>query len=129
MISCRSDPRVDAYLARAPESVRPKLVALRGLIRQALPGAQETFSYGMPGYSYPGYPGKGMVAWFALRSAHIGLYVRMPTIHDHQADLKGYLTTKSAVQIPINEPVPARLVQKLVRASNQIMRQQRPKKA
>jgi uncharacterized protein YdhG (YjbR/CyaY superfamily) len=123
MTSRRSDPRVDAYLAKAPASVRPKLAAVRRLIRQALPGVDETFSYGMPGYSYPGYPGKGMVAWFALRSAHIGLYVRMPTIRDHRAALKGYVTTKSAVQIPIDKPVPARLVQKLVQASNRIMRQ------
>ncbi|MFZ1023105.1 MAG: DUF1801 domain-containing protein [Thermoplasmata archaeon] len=123
MVSRRNDPRVDAYIARAPASVRLKLVALRRSIRQALPGAEETFSYGMPGYSYPGYPGQGMVAWFALRSAHIGLYVRLRTISDHRAALKGYVTTKSAVQIPIDKPVPARLVQKLVRASDRIMRE------
>jgi uncharacterized protein YdhG (YjbR/CyaY superfamily) len=118
----QSDPRVDAYLAKAPANARAKLQAVRRTIRQVLPGVHETFSYGMPGFSFPGYPNKGVVAWYSLQRTHIGLYVRDPTISDHRALLKGYATTKFVVRIPIAKPIPTRLIQTLVRASDKIMR-------
>jgi uncharacterized protein YdhG (YjbR/CyaY superfamily) len=122
MRAVQSDPRVDAYLAKAPANARAKLETVRRSIRQVLPGVEETFSYGMPGFSYPGYPNKGVVAWYALQRAHIGLYLRDPTISDHHSLLKGYATTKFVVRIPIDKPIPTRLIQKLVRASDKIMR-------
>jgi uncharacterized protein YdhG (YjbR/CyaY superfamily) len=122
MPAVQSDPRVDAYIAKAPANARAKLEAVRRTIRQALPGVDETFSYGMPGFSYPGFPNKGVVAWFSLQRTHIGLYLRDPTIRDHRALLKGYATTKFVVRLPIDRPTPTRLIQTLVRASNKIMR-------
>jgi uncharacterized protein YdhG (YjbR/CyaY superfamily) len=122
MPAVHTDPRVDAYLAKAPANARAKLETVRRSIRQVLPGVEETFSYGMPGFSYPGYPNKGVVAWYALQRTHIGLYLRDPTISDHRSLLRGYTTTKFVVRIPIDKPIPTRLIQKLVRASDKIMR-------
>jgi uncharacterized protein YdhG (YjbR/CyaY superfamily) len=122
MPAVQSDPRVDAYIAKAPANARAKLEAVRRAIRQVLPGVDETFSYGMPGFSYPGFPNKGVVAWFALQRTHIGLYLRDPTISDHRALLKGYSMTKFVVRLPIDKPTPTRLIQTLVRASDKIMR-------
>ena len=108
---------VDAYIARAPAEVRPQLKTLRAAIRSVAPDADELVSYRMPGYAYPGYSGKGVFVWFALYRNHIGLYLRLPTVADHQRDLAKYQTTKSAVHIPLDQPVPVALVRKLVRAS------------
>lgn len=65
----------------------------------------------MPYYDY-----KGRLAWFGLFTSHIGLYLRPPIIKKHSADLKGYVTTMSAVHLPLDRPIPTDLVKKLVRA-------------
>ena len=122
MASRKNNPTVDAYIAKAPDGARAKLRAVRRIIREVVPDAEEVFSYSMPGYSYPGHPYKGMVVWFLLRSSYIGLYVRPPTIRSNRSLLKGYVTTKSAVHIPIDGPLPKRLIQTLVRANAKIVK-------
>lgn len=116
------DLRVDRYLDGSPASSRAKLREVRRIIRAVVPDAEEVFSYGMPGYSYPGHRAKGMIAWFGLWNSYIGLYVRPPTVHVHQNILKGYVTTKSAVHIPLDQPVPTHLIQALVRTSAEVVR-------
>ena len=113
---------VDVYIAQAPAGVRPRLRAIRKAIRAVAPDATEVISYGMPGFRYPGYEHRGLFAWFALQSKHIGLYVRVPTIADHRRELAGYGTTKSAVHLPLDREIPVQLVQTLVRASVRIMK-------
>lgn len=119
-------PEVDAYIAQAPAELRPQLQSVRRAIRRSLPDATEVFSYRMPGYSYPGYRYKGMVAWFGLQRNHIGLYLRPPTIARLRDALAEYGTTKSAVHLPLDREIPTRLIQKLVRASARIVREESP---
>jgi len=123
--SPKNEPKVDAYIARAPAGTREKLETLRRAIRSVAPDATEVVSYQMPGYSYPGYRYKGMFVWFGLQSGHIGLYLRPPTIENHRRELAKYGTTKSAVHLPLDEEIPTRLVHKLVRASLRIMKEEK----
>ena len=102
---------VDSYIAGAPRSAQAKLKQVRAAIRQAAPEAKESISYRMPYYSY-----KGRLAWFGLHSSHIGLYLRPPVIAEHKDDLRGYMTTKSAVHLPLDKKIPVELVKKLVKA-------------
>jgi uncharacterized protein YdhG (YjbR/CyaY superfamily) len=119
----RRAPEVDEYIAAAPAGARRKLETLRRAIRTVAPDATEGISYRMPGYSYPGYRYKGMFVWYALQKGHLGLYLRPPTIAKHRKELAGYTTTKSAVHLPLDEPVAVKLVQRLVRSSRRIMRE------
>ena len=114
---------VDAYIARCPKKVQPKLREVRKVIRALVPDADEHISYSMPGYSYEGYDYKGMFAWFGLQSEHIGLYLRPPTIKNHKRELAGYKTTKSAVHLQFDKKIPAPLIRKLVKASLKIMKE------
>ncbi len=102
---------VDGYIEAAPEGVREKLREVRAAIRDAAPEAKEGISYGMAYYSY-----KGRLAWFGLHTGHIGLYLRPPVVAEHSKDLAGYVTTKSAVHLPLDRKIPAALVKKLVKA-------------
>jgi len=113
---------VDAYIVRAPPEARAQLEKLRAAIRSVAPGAQELVSYRMPGHAYPGYPGMGVFVWYALFTKHIGLFLRPPTVTDHQTELAGYKTTKSGIQIPLDQDIPTALVRKLVRSSIRIMK-------
>jgi uncharacterized protein YdhG (YjbR/CyaY superfamily) len=116
------DP-VGEYIARAPPEARAQLERLRATIRSTAPDADELVAYRMPGFAYPGYPGMGVFAWYAWYTKHISLFVRPPTIADHQRDLRGYQTTKNAVRLPLSQKIPTSLVRKLVRASIRVMKE------
>ncbi len=107
----RSLKDVDSYIAAAPVEAQGKLREVRSAIRRVAPDARESISYGMPCYSY-----KGPLAWFGLHSAHIGLYIRPPVMAEHRRELEGYVTTKSAVHLPLDRKVPVQLIKKLVKA-------------
>jgi len=69
----------------------------------------------MPYYDY-----KGRLVYFGLFTNHIGLYIRPPVIGEHRRELEGYVTTKSAVHLPLDGQIPISLVKKLVRARMKI---------
>lgn len=102
---------VDEYIARAPKEVQEKLREIRVAIREAVPTAVESISYGMPFYDY-----KGRLAWFGLAKAHIGLYLRPPVVDEHKNELANYETTKSTVRFPLDKKIPVPLIKKLVEA-------------
>lgn len=78
---------VYACIAKCPTNIQDKLKEIRAAIKEAAPGAAETTSYfEMPGYSYEGYDYNGMFAWFGLQRSHIGLYLRPPTIQNHEKE-------------------------------------------
>jgi uncharacterized protein YdhG (YjbR/CyaY superfamily) len=106
---------VDAYIRGAGGVARKKLEEVRNAIREVAPEAREGISYGIPYYDY-----KGRLAWFGLHKNHVGLYIRPPIIHKHRKELEGYVTTKSAVHLPLDKEIPAPLVKKLVRARMKI---------
>jgi len=81
----------------------------------------------MPGYFYPGYDYNGMFAWFGFQKSYIQLLLRPPTIQTHENELKGYVTTKAAVHLPLGKKLSVPLVKELVIASLEIMKS-RPKK-
>jgi len=102
---------VDAYIQAAGGVARKKLREVRSAIKEVAPEARESISYGIPYYDY-----RGRLVWFGLYTNHIGLYIRPPVIHEHRRELKGYVTTKSAVHFPLEREIPVSLVKKLVRA-------------
>jgi uncharacterized protein YdeI (YjbR/CyaY-like superfamily) len=59
------NPKVDAYIAKAPPFARPILEKLRRLFHEACPGIEEQIKWGCPSFEY-----KGMVGGFAAFKAH-----------------------------------------------------------
>ncbi len=102
---------VDTYIEMAPKDVQDKLREVRDIIRKVAPTARESISYRIPYYDY-----KGRLVWFGVSKSHIGLYLRPPIIENHKRELKGYVTTKSAVHLPLDKKIPASLIKKLVKA-------------
>jgi len=103
---------IDGYLAALEPNKRAALDKLRKQIHAAIPGATECISYGMPGFRYEGK----VVAWMGAAAHHCALYPGGIT-GDFEAELKGYDVTKGTVRFAPDDPLPATLVKKLVKAA------------
>lgn len=100
---------VDEYISTAPDELQPVLHKLRALIRETVPNAQERISYGMPGYYL-----KKPVVYFAYAKAHIGLYPTPSPIVAFAEELRGYKTSKGAIQFPASAELPWDLIRRIV---------------
>ena len=60
-----TDPKIDAYIAKAAPFAQPILSHLRAAIHAALPGLDETIKWGMPHFTYKGKNLAGIAAFKA----------------------------------------------------------------
>jgi len=60
-----TDPRIDAYIAKAAPFAQPILTHLRALVHRALPEAEETIKWGMPHFVVRGKNVSGFAAFKA----------------------------------------------------------------
>jgi uncharacterized protein YdhG (YjbR/CyaY superfamily) len=108
-----SAKQVDAYLATVPEPQRSTLKALRKTILAALPGAEECIAYGFPCYKVDG---KG-IAGFASFKNHCSYLPMSGAVLETMADaLTRYEYSQGALRFPIDKPLPAALVKKLIKS-------------
>jgi uncharacterized protein YdhG (YjbR/CyaY superfamily) len=101
---------IDDYISEFSPMVQRILSELRSTIRKAAPGATEKIAYRMPTFHY-----NGNLVHFAAYKAHIGFYPTPSGIVAFQDELKGYKSSKGAVQFPIDEPLPLGLVTRIVK--------------
>jgi uncharacterized protein YdhG (YjbR/CyaY superfamily) len=106
-------PDVEAFLAALPDDRRAALLELRQLIAEAAPDAVESVNYGVPAFKYRGRP----LVSYGSGKTHCSFYVQSPAVMEaHHEDLEGYDTAKGTVHFTPEAPLPAQLVQKLVKA-------------
>ena len=104
---------VDEYLARVPEPARSTLKKMRAVIRSVVPAeTTEVISYGIPTFKYK----RGLVA-FAAFSDHCSFFPLGSSVLDAFAeDLKPFRVSKGTLHFPLDKPLPAALVRKIVKA-------------
>ena len=106
-----SQQEVDEYLANLAEPKRTTLRALRQTIRSIIPEAEEGISYGLPAYRLRGK----VVAGFAAFKNHLSYLPHSGSVFaEIPEDLAGYVTSKGALQFPVERPLPKALVKKLI---------------
>jgi uncharacterized protein YdhG (YjbR/CyaY superfamily) len=105
----------DAYIAAAPEDLRPLLVDVRARLAEALPDAEELIMYDMPGFGF----GRTIIAGYAAFSKQCGLYVSKIAVTDHGDAIAaaGLKATKTGVTFSPAKPIPDELLTKLAIAS------------
>lgn len=103
---------VDTYLESVPPDKRILLEKLRKTIRSAAPKAEEVISYQMPAYKY-----HGVLVYFAAFKDHCSFFPGAKSIlSTFAADLKGYRTSAGTIQFTTENPLPAALVRKIIKA-------------
>jgi uncharacterized protein YdhG (YjbR/CyaY superfamily) len=103
---------IDAYLARVPEPAHSTLQKVRAAIRSALPpGATETISYKIPAFKHG-----EVIIWFAAFANHCSIFPTARIIEQFKNDLKPFTISKGTIQFPIDKPIPASLLKKMVKA-------------
>jgi uncharacterized protein YdhG (YjbR/CyaY superfamily) len=104
---------IDEYLAGIPEPARTTLNKVRAAIRSAAPAeATEAISYGIPTFKY-----KGSLIAFAAFSNHCSLFPMSGSVIEMFKDeLKAFQTSKGTIRFPMDKPLSAALLKKMVKA-------------
>lgn len=104
---------VDEYLVGVPEPARSTLNKIRAAIRSAVPPeATEVISYRIPTFKY-----KGPLLGFAAFPNHCSLFPMSPSVIEaFKNELKDFHTSKGTIRFPVDKPLSATLVKKLVKA-------------
>lgn len=100
---------IDHYIASFPPDVRSRLTKMRSAISKAAPIAQECISYRIPTWKM-GTP----LVHFAAYDRHIGFYPGPSGIAAFSEELQQYKHAKGSVQFPHAEPLPIRLIERIV---------------
>lgn len=105
------DPTAVAdYLDAAPEPARSRLRALAAIIREEAPEAIERLAYGLATW----HQGENLIHLGAF-THHVGVYPGPAAIVAFAEELAGFPTSKGAIQVPHDGPLPTELVRRLTR--------------
>jgi len=107
---------VSELLAKLPQPQRATLKALRAIMLELLPDAEECISYGLPAYRVQGK----VIGGYAATKKHCSYYPfsgsTLPALRKrYAAQFAPYKGTKSALHFPLDRCMPRGLIQKLIR--------------
>lgn len=101
---------VDEYIESFPLATQVLLKQLRDVFKRAAPKAEESISYGLAAYKH-----HGPLVYFGGFKAHIGFYPTGTSLAQFENELAPYKRSKGTVQFPLNEPLPLKLIEKIVK--------------
>lgn len=101
---------VAAYIDTAPEPARSRLRALADVVRAEAPDAIERIAYGMPTWHQ-----RENLLHLGAFNQHIGIYPGAAAIAAFAGELSAFKTSKGAIQVPHDAPLPTELVRRLTR--------------
>lgn len=107
-----SNGNIDEYINRFPESTQRMLKQVRSTIKKEAPAAEEKISYGIPTITLD----NAYLVYFAGWKNHISLYPISTAMETAITGLSAYYTSgRGTVQFPLDKPVPAALITKIVK--------------
>jgi len=106
-----SKNQIDKYLASLEQPKRGTLEALRRMILEIIPEAEQRISYSMPAFRVQGK----VIAGFAAFKNHLSYLPHSGSVFPKLGDaLSKYKTSPGALQFPVDKPLPKALVKKLI---------------
>ena len=104
-------PTIDGYPAGLSDDQRAALQRLRRTIQAIVPRAEECISYQLPAFRLDGK----VLVWFGAGAKHCAFYPG-GLVPEFERELKDYDTSKGTIRFQPDDPLPAALVRKLVKA-------------
>jgi len=101
---------IDGYIEKFSPDVKARLIQIRLTIRKAAPMAAEKISYQIPTFYY-----NGNLVHFAAFKEHIGFFPTPSAITAFAEELKEFKSAKGSVQFPLSQPLPLKLITRMVR--------------
>jgi uncharacterized protein YdhG (YjbR/CyaY superfamily) len=103
---------VDQYVAAQPKPARAVLQRVRGIVRKAVPGAEEVISYQIPAYKHAG----GFFLYVSGWKEHYSLYPASDAlVAALKDDIEPHLANKNTIRFDLSDPVPARLIERIAK--------------
>jgi len=103
---------VASYLAKIPKPARTTFTKLRALVRSAVPpDTTEGVSYGILAFRQ-----KRVWVWLGAFATHCSLFPTAEIIEEFKYHLKAQKISKGTIQFPLNKPLPAALIKRIVKA-------------
>jgi len=87
---------IDEYIRLYPPEVQSRLQAIRQIVHEEAPEAEETIKYRMPTFML-----YGNLVYFAAFKEHIGFYPTPSGTESFQAELTPYKHAKGSIQFPL----------------------------
>lgn len=102
---------VDEYISAFPKETQLHLKSIRQIILTNAPQAIESISYGMPAYKSNNKP----LVYFGGFAKHIGFYATPSGHQAFKSQLAIYKQGKGSVQFPLDQPLPIKLIEDIVK--------------
>ena len=113
---------VDEYIAAFPLDRQATLQEIRALIRKHAPDAVETISYSIPTFDLNGRH----LVHFAGFTNHTGFYPTGNGVEAFEDDLGRWEHSKGAIKFPLDHPLPADLIGRIVDFRVAVVSAQKP---
>ena len=101
---------IDEYIGTFPKDTQKILQKMRETIKAAAPEAQEIISYKMPAFTL-----MGNLVYFGAFKNHIGFYPTPSGTEAFRREISIYQGAKGSIRFPIDEPLPLKLITKIVK--------------
>jgi uncharacterized protein YdhG (YjbR/CyaY superfamily) len=108
------------YIKAAPREAQPHLRRLYAILKQVAPDARETIKWGSPFFVEPRF-----LFAFSAHRAHMNFAPSVAVLAQFRKELEKHRTTKSFLQIPYEERVPAALIRRIARRALQTVSERR----
>ena|SRR6266496_2088858 len=102
---------IDQYIAGLPLGTQKMLQQIRSTVKKTAPGAEEVISYSIPALKY----NQRILVYFAGWSDHVSIYPVPKANQVLQKEISKYQTGKGTLQFPLDKPLPAKFISKIVK--------------
>jgi len=100
---------IQEYINNADVNHQDKLNQIYQLIKDLVPMAEESLSWGMPTLKV-----KGNLVHFAEQKKHLGFYPGSSGVEIFKTELNEYKHSKGAIQFSYDKELPVELIKKIV---------------
>jgi uncharacterized protein YdhG (YjbR/CyaY superfamily) len=101
---------IEEYIDDAPELAQERLREMLKCFRAAIPDAEESIKWSMPAISR-----ERILFTFGAHKNHVSVYATPSTFKPFLKELKGFKTSSSTIQFPLDKPIPAGLLRKIAK--------------